>query len=990
MSTTNLYLYLHTHWDREWYWSFAAYRTQLVSVVKDILHLLESGALDKFMLDGQTALIEDALEVSPGLATRIKALVKSGKLLVGPWYVLADQMLVGGEALVRNLHYGLELSNSLSGDTNSKVVGKYVGYCPDTFGHSADLPRILRGSGIDTAVVWRGVPKLTASPLFDWASPDGSTVLTLDLSRGYYQSAFGENLSAEAVAKNISAFLDCEIDDSGRLLEKNSKMPPGPTIIPQINGALFPVGADHVGPQADYNQQLKAALAVINKAAEAAQSDKKCENAGNKVKAETVSLAQFFEKIRESIKSAEKDSSASEPMQIIATELRDNKHAFQYTRAYMLAGVLSTRLYLKRDNRLSEQKLLRQVEPFRALLAVNKIVPYCHDEIDFNWKLLLKNQPHDSICGCSIDSVHREMQARTVSLNDSLELLTTQGKEALLKGAAAASGISESDVRFCERDLDIIDPHLPVNKLVVFNPTSSPLQGPVRLKLALAQGKKDQKLPDGFQQVNSYDGPGTFFGLSRVPTFNDVTFVEGYIDAGQVPAVTLQAVDISSQAGQAPVKKIRKGEDYPAEVVIEGKSFGGVKLVNQFFSVQFDADGALWAHVNDGGGQGFSSVKLGHRFVDLADAGDTYNFDAIANDEPTIARLVSVSAGKKGPLVSSLIAHYQIDLPEGLLEKGHQTKDGEAVDAPALTVFERSRIRLPHKIETEIILKKDVPVVFFETSMQQHRAQDHRLEVVFDLPEAVDHTLSENHFALIKRSHNKKSKLNPITYTSDIVDLGHEAPLTRYPCQRFFVAGGGTFLNTGLPEYGVGDSSVSITLLRAVSYLSRKRLRARGGGAGPILPTPEANCPGLMRTSYGWAPTAVASFSAGHKVSDEAAPYILADIYEGQLLAFTSPGGGVADKSLSLFAVDHPDIRVTATYIDSSERLVIRLLNPTSKSRTVHLSLPQQTKSACLADFNGKTNELALDLKKASADAAASSVTLDFKPCQLLTVFCKF
>ena len=181
----NLYLYLHTHWDREWYWSFGAYRTQLVTVVKNILQLLESGALEKFMLDGQTALIEDALEISPGLGPRIKTMVEAGKLSIGPWYVLADQMLVGGESLIRNLHYGLKLSEVYGGATR-------VGYCPDTFGHSADLPRILRGFNIDNAVVWRGVPPLALSPLFDWRSPDGSEVLTLDLTQGYYQSAFGE------------------------------------------------------------------------------------------------------------------------------------------------------------------------------------------------------------------------------------------------------------------------------------------------------------------------------------------------------------------------------------------------------------------------------------------------------------------------------------------------------------------------------------------------------------------------------------------------------------------------------------------------------------------------------------------------------------------------------------------------------------------------------------------------------------------------------
>jgi len=227
-------------------------------------------------------------------------------------------------------------------------------------------------------------------------------VLTLDLTQGYYQSAFGEGLEAEALAKYLLGFLGLEQDKKkGNLVEKDN---PALTIVPQLNGALFPVGADHVGPQADFNQQVKAALAVLN--------DK---NGDFQIKAETVSLAQFFEKIRAA-------ADPGEPVRLIQTELRDNSEAFEYCRAYMLDGVLSTRLYLKRANRLSEHKILRQVEPFRALLAAHKILPYSREELNFNWKLLLKNQPHDSICGCSIDEVHREMQVRTASLNDGLDL----------------------------------------------------------------------------------------------------------------------------------------------------------------------------------------------------------------------------------------------------------------------------------------------------------------------------------------------------------------------------------------------------------------------------------------------------------------------------------------------------------------------------------------------------------------------------------------
>jgi hypothetical protein len=41
-------LYLHTHWDREWYWSFGAYRTQLVQVVESVVQMLETRRTRQF------------------------------------------------------------------------------------------------------------------------------------------------------------------------------------------------------------------------------------------------------------------------------------------------------------------------------------------------------------------------------------------------------------------------------------------------------------------------------------------------------------------------------------------------------------------------------------------------------------------------------------------------------------------------------------------------------------------------------------------------------------------------------------------------------------------------------------------------------------------------------------------------------------------------------------------------------------------------------
>ncbi len=136
-------LYLHTHWDREWYLPFETYRAQLVAVVKQVLSQLESGELPNFLLDGQSCVLEDVLLIEPQLEPRIVRLMSEDKLAAGPWYVLADQLLVSGESLVRNMKIGLDATRKLGSPA-------MIGYCPDTLGHTADMPRILQGFAIDT------------------------------------------------------------------------------------------------------------------------------------------------------------------------------------------------------------------------------------------------------------------------------------------------------------------------------------------------------------------------------------------------------------------------------------------------------------------------------------------------------------------------------------------------------------------------------------------------------------------------------------------------------------------------------------------------------------------------------------------------------------------------------------------------------------------------------------------------------------------------
>ncbi|MGH7729701.1 MAG: glycoside hydrolase family 38 C-terminal domain-containing protein, partial [Candidatus Eiseniibacteriota bacterium] len=148
MSGLIFHLIAHTHWDREWYLSHAAFQARLVPVLDDLVERLQAEpALRSFLLDGQTVLVEDYLRVRPEREPDVKMLVKSGRLQVGPWYVLADELIPSGEALVRNLLLGAADAERLGGRLD-------VLYSPDAFGHPAVWPTLAREFGIKYGVVW--------------------------------------------------------------------------------------------------------------------------------------------------------------------------------------------------------------------------------------------------------------------------------------------------------------------------------------------------------------------------------------------------------------------------------------------------------------------------------------------------------------------------------------------------------------------------------------------------------------------------------------------------------------------------------------------------------------------------------------------------------------------------------------------------------------------------------------------------------------------
>ena len=141
--------YLHTHWDREWYREFEIFRMRLLRVFDNVLELLASNRIPSFYFDGQVCALEDYLEMRPEKKDLIENLIKHKKLFIGPFYCLVDEFLTDKVCFTKNLELGIKTAQKYG-------CNDFIGYLPDTFGHSQNVVDILRDFGIDKCIVWRG------------------------------------------------------------------------------------------------------------------------------------------------------------------------------------------------------------------------------------------------------------------------------------------------------------------------------------------------------------------------------------------------------------------------------------------------------------------------------------------------------------------------------------------------------------------------------------------------------------------------------------------------------------------------------------------------------------------------------------------------------------------------------------------------------------------------------------------------------------------
>ncbi len=373
-----IYIISNTHWDREWYMSLEKYRIRLVKMLDRLINIMEREPEYIFVTDGQYMMIEDYLAVRPQMKGRISELVRQDRLLIGPWYTQPLETLVSGEAMVRNLLYGIR---------QSEIMGKPMlfAYMVDEFGHASQTPQILKGFGITDVIAWRGIEH-DAQPVFEWISPDGSSVI-MHKSLGY-----GEATALPVKKENYSYVIE------GQLFERKG-------LVNRINGLLeykehagysnvqfWLNGIDHSWAQED----ILDVIEMINELypdCSVRQS----------------SPAKYAEEIKEYYR-------------LNNIDLIKFKGELMSPDTEVLQSTHSCRADHKLEHYKAEHLIEKYAEPLSTLswLLGDE---FCDWGIDMAWKYILENHAHDSLGCCSVDSVYKQTMARydsSISISEQL------------------------------------------------------------------------------------------------------------------------------------------------------------------------------------------------------------------------------------------------------------------------------------------------------------------------------------------------------------------------------------------------------------------------------------------------------------------------------------------------------------------------------------------------------------------------------------------
>lgn len=673
MKPEKIYYINGTHWDREWYKTFQGFRYMLIDVVDEVIDTLESDPDFKmYMLDGQTAVLDDYTEIAPEKKARLTKLIAQGRIAVGPWYTMPDEFLPSGESLIRNL---------LLGHAKAKEYGapgamKY-GYICDIFGHIAQLPQLMNGVGIHGVLMQRGNNMDTTPPHFRWVAPDGSACIAYRTPEDMGYGAF-YRYATEPYNMGWDRDLEHLFDRAVKEIDRECKDLNQPYLV--LHDAL------------DHQHITKAAPWLAKRLSE---------HYGCPVVFETLdSLA---------------DRLWNTDLPEKHGELAETAHMDIGTNI-LLTYITSSRYDIKKENDRVQNLWERWAEPLSAIHALEgrAIRPRYRDVAYLE---LMRNHAHDSICGCAVEEVHRDMHYR-------FRQTRTIGEEAVmdcLRQDAARVPAGEHGTEMLIR---------------VYQPLPYAGQGTYRLALDFPEDFR----PKYSEGEREYEWKNSFFLYDS--DGREVPYTLHSIERGRIVASpTLYKADrytVSIQAALEPMGytefRVVPAAKGLRTRYIQGRTTGARTAENEFLRLHIHRDGTLCL-TDKRTGRVFDGLLS---YEDGADIGDGWmhirpSSDSIFYGPGTVRAIEKAS---DGPAETAFRITTQFDLPECCLwENGSLKRSGSLRSVTIRTLVRLGAGNDFLDVETEL----------------ENTVLDHRLQACFPTDVRTDTYFAGQAFAMLDR-----------------------------------------------------------------------------------------------------------------------------------------------------------------------------------------------------------------------------------------------
>jgi alpha-mannosidase len=836
--TQTMHVISHTHWDREWYRPYQIFRARLVDVVDAMLGLLEGDPRYRhFHLDGQTIVVEDYLEIRPENAERLKGLIREGRVLLGPWYTQPDEFLVSGEAMVRNLLRGTRMAEQMGGCMP-------IGYLPDSFGHASQMPQLFAGFGFEAALLFRGVTADQARSAFLWRGADGSALMTIKMP--------DDDAYSNYLYRLLGTLSDPAPIDVARLAVELRRLAADCEAQAVCDQHLWMDGVDHIFPNPKtpdiiaYAQMLMPDAAIIHS-----------------------TLPDYARAL-------------AEARPALAEQRGELRHANRAWRLQaLLANVASSHVAIKQANVQAQVALERVTEPLCAMAALRGL-PYPAGLLDQAWKLLLQNHAHDSICGCSVDQVHREMRPR---FEQAMQIANLARDRALAHLADRVDTLATGDDQ----------------ALLVFNPLPTPRDG--TLVVDIAMPAPNGQAPAAIQLSDAAGAPVPHQVLAMkdrgrllqprfdIPRQDRRRVFTVALDA-TLPAYGFAAYRVAPAAGpQRP----------------QGSLFVDTATMdNGILRACLEQDGTLTLLHRPTGRMYRGLLAL----EDRGDGGEGWNWIPPRFDRIYLSpgSAVQVSRLQDGPEWAALRARVLFRVPEGFECAAHEH------DAARMRRSERL-VELP--VEFTLALGAHAQRLDIGIALD-NRARNHRLRVLFptDVPAEICH--ADSAFDVVERRIRQADSRDWV-----------EPQLGTYPHQSFVCVGDGTgglaVFTEGTMEYEVIDDPrrpIAITLLRAF-----------GRGAGEPDEYLDSQEPGSH--SYRLA---VFPYAGTWEHAD--VPRAAREFLVPVLATVAPPRTGAIRAGESLLAATGTGVDVTAVkQAEGRDGWVVRCVNLSSEQQAVAIGL---------------------------------------------------